>query len=80
MYSRPVHTYGSFRFFERFNRAAGRENPIGVLEADNLVNLEEVDSVRLQACQRLIDLFGGLLPRAAVHFGHEKDLFVDSRP
>ena len=57
-----------------FLRSTFGEDPIGVLHSDHLVMLHEIDMVGLQALERLLDLLGGLLFRAAVDLGHQKDL------
>jgi hypothetical protein len=46
---------------------------MGILEAENLVMLNEIDGVSLQAPQRLVQLPGSFLARAAVDLAHEED-------
>ncbi len=56
-----------------FDGATRGEDAVGVFHADDLVELDEVDHVGLEAAEGLFELlvegFGG----AAVHLGHEED-------
>jgi len=65
------------RGLDRFHRAAFGEDPVGVLEPDHFVDLEQVDVVRPQPLQGLVDLPRRVLVRAAVDLGHEEDLVAE---
>ena len=65
---------GLLRFQHRLQGAALGEEAIGVLHADVLVELDQVDVIGLQPLERFVDLLGRRLLRAAVELGHEEDL------
>src|SRR5215207_1921003 len=50
------------------------ENAVGILQANDLMMLEQIDTVRLQPFEGILDLLGGLFSCSAVNFGHQKDL------
>src|SRR4051812_13124545 len=49
------------------------ENSIRRVELDDFMELHEIDVVRREAFERLIDLLGGRVAGAAVDFGHEEN-------
>ena len=57
-----------------FEGSAYGEDAVGVFEADDLVELDEVDHVGLEAAERLLELLGVLGFGAAVELGHLEDL------
>src|SRR5258707_15665034 len=57
---------------QRFDRAARGEHALGVVEADYLVDLHQVDHVRLEALERLLELFGRSFRRTPVQLGHQE--------
>ncbi len=59
-----------------FDGAAWGEDAVGVFEADDLVELDEVDHVGLEAAEGLLKLFVVFVSGAAIHFGHEEDLLA----
>src|SRR2546427_4773742 len=54
------------------DRPALGEDPTRILHPDDLVELQEVDDVRLEPSERLLDLPLGRRPRLSVNLGHEK--------
>src|SRR6201999_2969459 len=56
------------------NGAAGGEDAVGILVADDLVELDQIDGVSAQTAHRLLELAVELLLGAAVHLGHQEDL------
>src|SRR5207253_8354339 len=65
---------GLARVEERAVRAFLVENAVRILVAQNLVMLNEIDMVGLQALQRFVELLGGGRLRSTVDLGHEKRL------
>ena len=61
------------RLDERSVGAVVVEDAVRILVAQDLVVLDQVDAVGLQATQRLVDLPRGLFFRAAVDLGHQED-------
>ena len=59
---------------EAFHGPALGEDPVGIIEAQDLVVLHEVDMVGAQAQERLVDLLEGFLLGPPVHLGHQEDL------
>src|SRR5438876_1261600 len=56
----------------RLDRPAVGEDPVRILHPDDLVELQEVDDVRLEPSERLPDLPGGSRPRLAVDLRHQE--------
>src|SRR6202049_3380980 len=54
-----AHFAGLSRLEHRFNRAARRENQLGVGVANDFVKLNEIDSIGLQPAERVVQLLGG---------------------
>src|SRR5438132_3376004 len=54
-------------------RAALSEDPVRVLQADDLMVLHQIHVIGLQALERFVDLPGGSLFRTAVDLGHEEN-------
>ena len=50
------------------------EDPVRILEANDLVMLHQIDAIGLQTAQRLVELPRRLAFRAAVDLGHQEDL------
>src|SRR5207253_6348144 len=48
------------------------EVPVRILRPNALVALQEIDDVRLESLERLLDLPGGRGPRLAVDLGHQE--------
>ncbi len=67
---------GFLRCYGRFNGTARGEDAVGVFEANDLVELDEVDHVSLEAAEGLLKLSVVFVGGAAVHFGHEEDLLA----
>jgi hypothetical protein len=61
---------------DRLQRPARGEDPVGVLQPDDLVELQQVDHVGLQPPEGLVELLGGGLPGPAVDLGHQEDLLA----
>src|SRR5205809_3876090 len=55
-------------------RAALSEDPVRVLQADDLMVLHQIHVIGLQALERFVDLLGSSLLRAAIDLGHEENL------
>src|SRR6185437_7823182 len=55
-------------------RAALREETVGIFQPDIFVILNQIDTVRLKAFQRLIDLARRSLFGTAIEFGHQERL------
>src|SRR2546422_9713364 len=68
------------RLERRLDRAALGEDPTRILHPDDLVELQEVDDVRLEPSERLLDLPGGRRPRLSVDFGHQEGSLPVSVP
>lgn len=62
------------RLQHRLERAAIGEHPAGIVGADDLVELQQVEVVGLQTRQRRLDLAHRRLRGAAVDLGHQEDL------
>src|SRR5437773_2990378 len=60
----------------RLDRPALGEDPVRVFPPDDLVELQEVDDVRLEPPERLLDLPRGRRPRLPVDFGHQEGSFA----
>ena len=60
------------RLDERLDRAAGREHPIRVGRADDLVNLDEIDDVGSEPLERLLELCGGGHLRPTIELRHQE--------
>src|SRR5947199_1149566 len=56
----------------RLNRTPLGEDSVRILHSDDLVELQEVDDVRLEPPERLLDLPGGRRPRLPVNLGHQE--------
>src|SRR5207249_9835026 len=54
-------------------RTALSEDPVRVLQADDLMVLHQINMIGLQALERFVDLLGSSLLRAAVDLGHEEN-------
>src|SRR6266850_1329482 len=67
---------GFFRFENGFHSPGGGEDALRVGHANNLVELEKIDVVGLEAAERLVELHGGGFFRLAVDFGHEEGLLA----
>ena len=59
---------------QRLHRSTAREEAIGIVEANVLVELHQVDMVGLGALQRLVDLLSRFLFSAAIELRHQKSL------
>jgi hypothetical protein len=70
----------SFGLFQRLQRPARRKETVRILQSDILVKLHQVDMVRLQPPQRLVDLSRRRFLGAAVELRHQEDLFPASVP
>src|SRR5207248_10416376 len=57
----------------RLLRPTGGEDSVGILEPDHLMVLHQVDAVRLEPAERLVDLARRRVPRPAVDLRHEED-------
>jgi len=57
-----------------FHRAAFGKDAVGILVADDLVELHEIDVVRLEMLEAFVDLGGCGFLRATVDLGHEEGL------
>ena len=55
-------------------RAALSEDPVRVLQADDLMVLHQIHVIGLQALERFVDLLGSSLFGAAIDLGHEENL------
>src|SRR5438094_2638358 len=64
----------------RLNRTPLGEDSVRILHSDDLVELQEVDDVRLEPPERLLDLPGGRRPRLPVDFGHQEGSFAVAVP
>src|SRR6266550_316929 len=64
------------RLASRLDRAPLSEDSVRILRPDDLVELQEVDDVRLEPSERLLDLPGGRRPRLPVDFGHQEGSFA----
>src|ERR1035437_9386023 len=67
---------GFLCLLEGFDGPAVGEAAVGILHAQVLVDLHEVDVVGLQPLERFVDLAGGGLLCASVKLGHEEDLLA----
>src|SRR2546421_9515744 len=56
----------------RLDRAPLGEDSVRILHPDDLMELQEVDDVRLEPPERLLDLPGGRRPRLPVDLGHQE--------
>ena len=59
-------------FKERFESAALVKEPVGIVEADHLVALQQIYMIHLQALQRRLDLAHGRIAGAPVDLGHDE--------
>ena len=50
--------------------AAGGEDAVGILHANHFVKLEEIDVIRQEPLEGLVELLGRRVPGAAVDRGH----------
>src|SRR5687768_1980073 len=50
------------------------ENAVGILQANDLMMLKQIDMVGLEPLKGFLDLLGGLFLCTAINLGHEKDL------
>src|SRR5437773_6400028 len=64
----------------RLNRTPLGEDSVRILHSDDLMELQEVDDVRLEPPERLLDLPGGRRPRLPVDLGHEEGSFAVAVP
>src|SRR5258708_26156240 len=64
---------GSPGFYYGLDGATGCEDPVRIFQSNNLMELHQVDAIRLQPLQRFVDLPGGGLPGPAVNLRHEED-------
>src|SRR6266478_557409 len=64
---------GSPGFYHGLDCATRCEDPVRVFQSNNLVELHQVDAIRLQPPQRFVDLPGGGLPGPAINLRHEED-------
>ncbi len=62
------------RLHHRFHRAALGEDPVGIIESNDLVMLQQVQVIHLQPFQRLVDLARGRFLGATVNLGHHESL------
>src|SRR5438445_3204307 len=69
-----VQLAGLARFQERLDGAARREAPFGVVIADHFVDLHQIDHLRLQPLERLLELLACGPGGAAVQLGHQECL------
>src|SRR6185437_4232660 len=67
-----THLAGFFSRENGFERAAGREDALGILHADDFMELEQVEMVGLQPAQGYVELLRGRLLVAAVNLGHQE--------
>src|SRR6267378_4467457 len=65
---------GGARFDEGRVRAVVIEDPVRILEANNLVVLDQVDAVGLKSAERRIQLSHRLFFRPSVDLGHQENL------
>src|SRR4030095_12517809 len=65
---------GLSRFDKSLHGSSFREDPIGVIEANNLVMLKQVDMVHSEAFERLVELSSCLLLCPSVNFCHHEGL------
>ena len=63
---------------QRLDAAALGERALGIVVADDLVDLHQVDPLRLQPLERLVELLARRLRGAAVELGHEERLLAIS--
>src|ERR1019366_8461496 len=56
----------------RFHGAAGREDAVRIVHADDLVELQKIDVAGLEPAQRFFNLLRSGLLIAAVYFGHQE--------
>jgi hypothetical protein len=52
------------------------EDAVWILEADDLMVLDEVDRIHLETAQGFVKLLGGLLLRSAINLGHQENFFT----
>src|SRR3989454_8769359 len=74
---------GSLRFYHGLNCTTGCEDPVRVFQSNNLMELHQINAIRVQPLQRFVDLPGGGLPGPAVNLRHEEDslaIAVTQRP
>jgi len=57
-------------------RAALGKDAVRIFKADDLVMLNEIETVGLEALEGFIDLLSGFVFGAAVELGHEEDLLA----
>src|SRR5438552_1823912 len=62
------------------DRPALSKNPVRILRPNDLVELQEIDYIRLESLERLLDLPGGRGPRLAVDLGHQKSSLAVAVP
>src|ERR1022692_3442684 len=62
-------------FHHGFDCAVCAENSVRIFQSDDLVELHQVNSIRLQPFQGFVDLLGGGFFGAAVALGHEESPF-----
>src|SRR5256885_5908813 len=67
---------GFLSFHHRFECTAFSEDAIRVFEADDFVELHQVDAVSLQALKTCVDLPGGFRLGTAIDFVHQEDLLT----
>src|SRR5712691_7816594 len=68
------------RLKRRLDCAALGEDPVRILDPDDLMELQEVDDVRLEPSERLLDLPGGRRPRLPVNLGHQEGSLAVALP
>src|SRR5439155_10275254 len=64
----------------RLDRPDSGEDPRRILHPNDLVELQQIDDVRLESLERLLDLPGGRGPRLAVDLGHQESSLAVAVP
>ena len=59
---------------KRLDCAAGSEDAVRIVHADDLVHLHQIDMIGLEPLERLLDLMGGGLLITPIDFGHQENL------
>jgi hypothetical protein len=63
------------RFEEGGIGSLGIENPMGIIEANDLMMLDEVEAIDLEPLERFFDLARGFFLCASVDFRHQENFF-----
>ena len=64
------------RLFQILQGTSGREDPLRIVHANDLMNLDQVQMIGLQAAEGLLQLLPGRRHRAPIDLGHQERLLA----